>query len=93
MKWPWVARERLDEAHERIALLEAEHRRLINHLLGLEHRFAAAQEEPGLTPFRGSGPAIEERAIPTGNPFDSIEDRLSRALRAKKVPAQFKARA
>ena len=98
-KFPWVSRERLEEAERRLAASDAERQRLLDLLLsGAIHDCTKQiQRAPLAEDADGIGPAEEvdnesNRPVPYSTPFDSVLNRFGTAFGKGPIPVKFRAR-
>jgi hypothetical protein len=94
MRWPWVSRERLEDAQREISELKQERRELLDRLLAEPEKVATTSTireiDDGLRPVTAH--KEENNILPFSTPFDRMEGRLAGALKSGPVPEKFKAK-
>jgi hypothetical protein len=100
MKFPWVSRERLEEAERRLSASDTERQRLLDLLLSgvIPDRTKQIQQ----TAAYASGIAGAEQPdetdnelnqpVPFSTPFDRVLDRFGTTFGKGPIPAKFRAR-
>jgi hypothetical protein len=100
LKFPWVSRERLEEAEKRLTAADAERLRLLDLLLG----GAVPDRRPVVAQTRTVEPEIDDGIRPITNnedqgtqasfstPFDRVLSRFDAAHKGGKIPVKFQAR-
>lgn len=100
MKFPWVSRERLEDAQKQLGEANAERQRLLDLLLSgavPDRRQEIEQvNKPVLTMEQELRAGLHESqgsVTPFTTPFDRLNSNFAKAFPTGGVPAKFKARA